>query len=149
MSRLLKGRCEGEGRCALAVRADDLHEAGHFAFRITHGSEEGFYALETEGDVTAPIQLGTDLGERGHSRNGRLLDVFTETAREPLEHPGVDIQLLALASDDPLRRIGHEFLVGELALCALHFLLGVGDLPPKSLYLAAAHLVGEQDLHDY
>ena len=67
--------------------------------------------------MTAPVQLGTDLGERGHGRDGRLLDVFVETARR-LEHPGVDIQLLALAGDDLLRRVRHELLVGELALRA-------------------------------
>src|SRR3712207_7396348 len=48
-----------------------------------------FYPLETEGDVTAPVQLGTDLDESGHGRHGRLLDVFVETASERLEHPGI------------------------------------------------------------
>ena len=91
---------------------------------IAHSCEEGFYPLEAEGDVTAPVQLGTDLGERGHGRDGRLLEVLVETARERLEHPGVDIQLLALAGDDLLRRVVYELLVGELALRARHFLLG-------------------------
>jgi hypothetical protein len=91
---------------------------------MAHGCEQGFYPLETEGDMTAPVQLGTDLGERGHGRNGRLLDEFVETARERLEHPGVDIQFLALAGDDLIRRIVYELLVGELALRARHFLLG-------------------------
>jgi hypothetical protein len=113
---LFQRRCESDGRCSLAVRANDLHQAGHGAFRIAHSREEGFYPLETEGDMSAPVQLGTDLGERGHGRNSRLLDVFAETARERLEHPGIDIQLLALTGDDLLRRVVYEVLVGELAL---------------------------------
>src|SRR5215208_7381564 len=118
MPHLLQCHSESQGRSALTVRANDLYQARKVPRGMTHGCEHGFYPLETEGDVTAPVQLGTDLGERGHGRNGRLLDVFVETAGERLEHPGVDIQLLALAGDDPLRRVGHEFLVGELALCA-------------------------------
>src|SRR5215203_4109991 len=116
MPHLLQRRREGEGRCSLAVRANDLHQAWHVTFRMAHSCEEGFYPFETEGDVTAPVQLGTDLGERGHGRNGLLLDVFFETSRERIEHPGIAIQLLALAGDDLFRRVGHEFLVGELAL---------------------------------
>src|SRR5829696_5147023 len=115
MPHLLQCHPESQGRSALTVRANDLYQARKVPLGMTHGCEHGFYPLETEGDVTAPVQLGTDLGERGHGRNGRLLDVFVETAGERLEHLGVDIQLLAL----------------------------------PALYLAAAHLVGEQDLHDH
>src|SRR5215203_3827182 len=124
MPHLLKSRRQGQRRGALAVRADDLNEAGQVALRVAHGSEEGFYALETEGDVPSAVQLGTDLCVRGHGRNGWPLSVLVETAGERLEHPGIDVQLLALAGDDPLRRVGHELLVGELALCARHFLFG-------------------------
>src|SRR5215208_3162335 len=82
MPHLLQCHSESQGRSALTVRANDLYQARKVPLGMTHGCEHGFYPLETEGDVTAPVQLGTDLGERGHGRNGRLLDVFVETAGE-------------------------------------------------------------------
>src|SRR5829696_5671822 len=79
---------------------------------------------------------------------GQLLEVRVQTAGERVEQPGVHVKLLTLARDDPLRRVLDKLLVCKLALSAFQLLLGARDLPPEALYLAAAHLVREQNI-DY
>jgi hypothetical protein len=36
---------------------------GNFALRVVHRLQEGFNPLETQGDVPAPVQLGSNFGK--------------------------------------------------------------------------------------
>jgi hypothetical protein len=69
MSHLLQGGGEGDGSGSLAVRSDDLRDVGNFDLRMAHRIEEGFDPFEAEGDVPAPVQLGTHLRITSQRRN--------------------------------------------------------------------------------
>jgi hypothetical protein len=65
LAHLFEGCGEGDGGGALTVRSHDLHDVGDLVLGVAHRVEEGFDPLEAEGDVPAPVQLGTDLGISG------------------------------------------------------------------------------------
>jgi hypothetical protein len=65
VARLFQGAGQGYGGGALAVRPHDLHHVGDFALRVAHRFQEGFDPFETEGNLSAPVQLGADLGITG------------------------------------------------------------------------------------